>query len=356
MTAVQRMQAVVWTAYGPPDVLQPQEVARPAPGADEVLIKVHAATVIAGDCEMRRLQFPLALRIPMRLYVGWRKPQRVPIMGQEMAGEVVAAGDAVARFQVGDRLFGATGMRFGAYAEYLCLPEKAVLARMPADLDYGEAAGIPVGGIEALHFLREAELRPGQALLINGAGGSIGTLAVQIARTLGAEVTAVDSGEKLAMLRSLGAAHVIDYTREDFTKSGRRYDVILDVVGKSHYGRALNTLNAGGRYVIANPQLWHRLRGPLSSWRSGKRVICWTNRTTSEEQALLDELAAMVEAGTLRPVIDRRYPLAQTADAHRYVDSGRKQGNVIIDVADASGASGASSDQEQIAPSPESNS
>ena len=356
MTAMQRMQAVVWTAYGPPDVLQPQEVARPAPGADEVLIKVHAATVIAGDCEMRRLQFPLALRIPMRLYVGWRKPQRVPIMGQEMAGEVVAAGEAVARFQVGDRLFGATGMRFGAYAEYLCLPEKAVLARMPAGLGYGEAAGIPVGGIEALHFLRAAGISRGQSVLINGAGGSIGTLAVQIARTLGAEVTAVDSGEKLAMLRSLGAAHVIDYTREDFTKSGRRYDVILDVVGKSHYGRALDTLNAGGRYVIANPQLWHRLRGPLSSWRSGKRVICWTNRTTSEEQVLLDDLAAMVEAGTLRPVIDRRYPLAQTADAHRYVDSGRKQGNVIIDVADASGASGASSDQEQIAPSPESNS
>ena len=349
MTAPQRMQAVVWTAYGPPDVLQPQEVERPTPSADEVLIKVHAATVIAGDCEMRRLQFPLALRIPMRLYVGFRKPVRVPIMGQEMAGEIVAMGDAVTRFQVGDRLFGATGMRFGAYAEYLCLSEKAVLARMPAGLGYAEAAGVPVGGIEALHFLRRAGVGRGQAVLINGAGGSIGTLAVQIARTLGAEVTAVDSGEKLAMLRSLGAAHVIDYTREDFTKSGRRYDVILDVVGKSHYGRALHALNDGGRYVIANPQLWHRVRGPLTSWRGSKRVICWTNRETSEEQALLDDLAGMLAAGTLQPVIDRRYPLAQTADAHRYVDSGRKQGNVVIEVAGIGGARG---DRAQIDPLP----
>lgn len=329
------MKAVVWTSYGPPDVLQLQDMARPTPRADEVLIKIHAATVIAGDCEMRRLQFPLALRIPMRLYVGWRKPLRVPILGQEMAGEVAAVGSTVTRFRVGDRIFGTTGMHFGAHAEYLCLPENAVLALMPDGLGYDEAAGVSVGGIEALHFLRKADVRRGQKVLINGAGGSIGTLAVQIACTHGAQVTAVDRGEKLAMLRSIGAGDAIDYTRADFTTNGRRYDVILDVVGRSHYGRSLQALNEGGRYVIANPQLWHRVRAPLTSWRGSKHVICWTNRETSEEQALLDDLTGMIAAGTLRPIIDRRFPLAQTADAHRYVDSGRKQGNVVIVVAGA---------------------
>ncbi|MBZ0288103.1 MAG: NAD(P)-dependent alcohol dehydrogenase, partial [Anaerolineae bacterium] len=218
------MKAVVLTLYGSPDGLQLREVEKPAPKANEVLIKVRAATVTLGDCELRTLRFPFWLALPLRLYMGFIRPRDV-ILGQELAGEVEAVGEKVTRFKVGDAVFGTPGLSLGAYAEYAALSEKMPLAIKPTRLSYEEAAAIPVGGSESLHFLRQANIQPGESVLINGAGGSIGTFGVQLAHYFGAgEITAVDSAEKLDMLRSIGAAHVIDYQREDFTQRGQKYD------------------------------------------------------------------------------------------------------------------------------------
>lgn len=324
------MKAMVWTEYGPPEVLQLQEVAAPTPGDNEVLVKIHATSVTAGDCELRGLKLPLWLFLLLRTYAGWRRPHRITILGQELAGEITAVGSAVTRFQVGDQVFGTTGMRFGAYAEQQCLPEDAVLAHKPAQISYASATCLPVGGIEAAFFLGRADLQPGQQVLINGAGGSIGTLAIQLARRLGAQVTAVDSADKLEMLRRIGAHHVVDYTREDVTRSGRTYDVILDVVGKLSYARAVHALTPTGVFLIANPRLSHMLRRRWTSLTSHKRVVCWEERSGRAEQLLLQELADLASTREIQPVIDRTYPLEQLAAAHRYVESGCKQGNVVI--------------------------
>ena len=244
------MKAVVWTRYGPPDVLELRELDRPTPKDNEVLVRIHATTVTAGDCEMRALKFPVYLSIPMRFWVGFRKPRMNTIPGTELAGEIETAGKDVRLFRAGDQVFGSAGLRFGANAEYICLPERAEevegsLALKPANMSYEEAATVPFGGRDAWHFLRKAELKPGDKILINGAGGSIGTFAVQLAKHAGAEVTAVDSAGKLDMLRSLGADHVIDYAREDFTKNGVTYDVVFDVVGKAPLSAPQNRSGRG---------------------------------------------------------------------------------------------------------------
>jgi NADPH:quinone reductase-like Zn-dependent oxidoreductase len=230
------MKAIIWTEYGPPEVLQLQEVEKPVPKNNEVLVRVYATTVTAGDCEMRRLKLPLGMSLPMRLYAGLRKPTRIKILGQELAGEIAAAGQEVRKFKPGDPVFAVLGIGGGAYAEYCCLPEEpgetgGVMAIKPSNLAYEEAAAIPLGGLEALHFLRKANIQSGEKVLINGAGGSIGTMGVQLARHFGAEVSAVDSSGKLDMLRSLGADEVVDYTREDVTQRGDRYDLVFDVPG-----------------------------------------------------------------------------------------------------------------------------
>ncbi|NDJ59963.1 MAG: NAD(P)-dependent alcohol dehydrogenase [Chloroflexi bacterium] len=329
------MKAVIWTNYGAPEVLQLQEVAKPTPKDDQVLIRIHAATVTAGDCEIRSLRFPAWLAVPMRLYAGINRPTRVTILGQEFAGDVEAVGKDVTAFQVGDAVFGTTGFGVGTYAEYVCLPavpEEGALAHKPASMSYAEAAGVPTGGLEALHFLRKANIQPGETLLINGAGGSIGTFAVQLAKQhFGAEVTAVDSAAKLDLLRALGADHVIDYTQQDFTRNGATYDVILDVVGKSPFGRSVRSLNANGRYLIANPRLAKAFRGLWTSRLTNKQVIL---EMTTQRTADLIYLGQLIEAGTIKSVVDRRYPLAQTAEAHRYVEQELKQGHVIITVID----------------------
>jgi 2-desacetyl-2-hydroxyethyl bacteriochlorophyllide A dehydrogenase len=322
------MKAIIWTTYGPPDGLQFKEVEKPAPKDNQILIRIHATTVTAGDCEVRSLKFPLWLRLPMRIYFGLRKP-RETILGQELAGEIEAVGKDVKRFTQGDRVFGATGFSFGAYAEYICLPEEAVIATKPSNMTYEEAAAVPTGGLEALHFLRKGNIQSGQKVLINGAGGSIGTIGVQLAKYFGAEVTAVDSTEKLDMLRSIGADHVIDYTQEDFTKSGQTYDVIFDVVGKSSFSDCVKLLNDKGFYLIANPQLSKMVRGRWISWNSSKKVIFETTIQKAEDLNFLKEL---IEAGKIKTVIDRRYPLDQVPEAHRYVETGEKRGNVIIGV------------------------
>jgi NADPH:quinone reductase-like Zn-dependent oxidoreductase len=323
------MKAMIWTKYGSPDGLQIGEVEKPTPEDNEVLIRVHAATVTAGDCEMRSLKFPLFLSLPMRMYVGLTRPTRIKIIGQELAGEIESVGQAVKRFKKGDQVFAATGLGFGAYAEYKCLSEDAVLVIKPANMTYEEAAAVPVGGLEALHFLRKANILSGQKVLINGAGGSIGTFAVQLAKHFGAEVTGVDSTGKLDMLRSLGTDHVIDYTQDDFTQSGETYDVILDVMGKSSFSRCIRSLKPNGRYLLLNAGLSQMVRGRWTSMTSSKKVIMGAASQKREDLFFLKEL---LEAEKIKAVIDRCYLLEQIAEAHRYVETGQKRGNVVITV------------------------
>lgn len=324
-----KMQAVIWTNYGPPAVLQLRTVAKPTPRDNEVLIKIRAATVTLGDCEMRTLQFPLMYRLPLWLYIGLRKPHRITILGQELAGEIEAVGTTVTRFKPGDPVFAASLFRFGAYAEYLCLPETYPIALKPAQMSYAEAATLPTGGVNGLHLLRRANVRAGDHLLINGAGGSIGTYTLQLAKAQGVEVTAVDRGSKLAMLQALGADHVLDYTQTDFTQTGARYDAIIDIVGKSPFVGSLRALRPKGRYVLGNPNLPAMLRGRWASLITDKQV---SFDLADYKLADIHFLKAQVEAGTIKAVIDRTFPLAQTAEAHRYVDTGQKAGNVIITV------------------------
>ena len=325
------MKAMVLTKFGPPDVLQLQEVAKPTPKDHEVLIRIYATTVTAGDCELRSLKVPLAFRLPLRIYVGPIRP-RPMILGQELAGEIEAVGKDVKRFRKGDQVFGWSGLRLGAYAEYTCLPEDGVLAIKPSTISYEEAAALAVGGLDAVYFLRKGHIQRGHKVLITGAGGSIGTFAVQLAKYFGAEVTAVDSTGKLDMLRSIGADQVIDYTQADFTKSGETYDVIFDVVGKSSFTRSVRSLTHNGRYLLGNSRLSQRVRGRRMSRRSSKQVIPWKARTASEYTEDFKFLTELIEAGKIQSVIDRCSPLEQTAQAHRYVDTGQKKGNVVITV------------------------
>jgi 2-desacetyl-2-hydroxyethyl bacteriochlorophyllide A dehydrogenase len=327
------MKAIVWTEYGPPDVLQLKEVTTPTPQDNEVLIRIYATTVTAGDCEQRSLKLPFWLALPMRAYVGLIRPTRITILGMELAGKIEAVGNDVTRFRSGDQVFAATGFaRMGTYAEYICLPEEpedGALALKPATMTYEEAAAVPVGGLEALHFLRQVAIQSGQKVLINGAGGTIGTFAVQLAKYFGAEVTGVDSMGKLDMLRSIGADQVIDYTREDFTDSGETYDVILDVVGKSSFSGSIRSLKQNGRYLLANPGLSQMVRGRWTSRTSSNKVIFGAAHLKTEDLLSLKEL---IEAGKLTSVIDRCYPLEQIVEAHRYVETGQKQGHVVITV------------------------
>ena len=328
------MKAIIWNAYGAPEVLQLGEVPRPSPGERDVLVKVYATTVTAGDCEMRSLRMPLLYGLPMRFWLGFSRPSRVTTPGSEFAGVVEAVGAAVMGFQPGDEVYGSTGLRFGANAEYLCLPENAEkvegsLAIKPANMSFEEAATVPFGGRDALHFLRKARLQPGQKVLINGAGGSIGVFAVQLAKHFGAEVTAVDSTAKLDMLLTLGADQVVDYTHQDFTKNGEIYDVIFDVVGKLSLTRSERSLKIHGTYLLANPNPSQLIRGQWARLAGGRHVVAQTSSGTAADLVFLREL---IEAGALRTFIDRRYPLAQVPEAHRYVETGRKKGNVVINV------------------------
>jgi NADPH:quinone reductase-like Zn-dependent oxidoreductase len=328
------MKAIVWTKYGPPDVLHLQEVEKPVPRENEVLIKIYATTVTAGDCELRSLKFPFYLSLPMRLWRGFLKPKENSIMGTELAGEIEAVGRDVKEFKVGDQVFGSAGMGFGANAEYICLPEEpgemeGGVAIKPANMTYEEAATVPFGGRDALHFLRKGNIQSGQKILINGAGGSIGTFAVQLAKHFGAEVTAIDSTGKLDMLLSIGADQVIDYTQEDFTKRGEIYDVIFDVVGTISFSRSKRSITQNGTYLLANPIKGQIVRGPWTRMTSSKKVFMETASGTIADLITLREL---IEAGKIKTVIDRTYPLEQIVEAHRYVETGGKKGNVVITV------------------------
>jgi NADPH:quinone reductase-like Zn-dependent oxidoreductase len=308
------MKAIVYEEYGPPDVLQLKEVEKPAPSDDEVLVEVYATTVHRGDTRMRvpSLGFPShsAQWLLGRIYLGIFKPRR-KILGMELAGEVESVGKKVARFKPGDLVFGSTvAVNFGGYAEYKCLPENGVIAIKPANLTYEEAAAVPCSGLTALRCLKKGRIQPGQTVLIYGASGAVGTYAVQLAsRHFGADVTGVCSGANLALVKSLGASQVIDYTRQDFTQSGATYDVVFDAVGKLTPAQGKKALKPGGVYLNVH----------ADSEGGDKR----------ENLLVLKEL---IEAGKLKPVIDRVYPLEQIAEAHRYVEQGHKKGNVAITI------------------------
>jgi NADPH:quinone reductase-like Zn-dependent oxidoreductase len=325
------MKAVVLTRVGPPDVLQLQEVATPTPKDNEVLIRIRATTVTAGDSDLRGLHFPLAVRLPTHIYLRFIRPRPV-ILGQELAGEIEAVGKAVTRFKPGDQVVGWTGFALGAYAEYTCLPETGVLALKPPTMTYEEAAPLAVGGLEAAYFMRRAHIQRGQTALIYGAGGTIGTYAIQLGKHFGADVAGVDSAGKLDMLRSIGADHVIDYTREDFTRNGETYDVIFDVIGKTAYSPSMRSLAPNGRFLMGNPRMSDRVRARWTSRSSGRTIIPWAARSASQHADDFRFLTELIEAGKLRTVIDRGYPLEQAAEAHRYVETGQKKGQVVITV------------------------
>ena len=325
------MKAIVYTEYGPADVLHLQDVEKPPPKDKEVLIKVHATSVTAGDCNARGFVFvPPGFGILPRLMFGLRKPKQ-NILGGELSGEIAAVGKDVRQFKPGNLVFGNAGEKFGAYAEYVCLPENADLVMKPANLTFEEAASIPFGGASALYFLRDvAKLQRGQKVLIIGASGGTGVYAVQLAKYYGTEVTGVCSTRNLEMVQSLGADHVIDYTKEDFTQNGQAYDVIFDMVqGKSSFARYKGSLKPHGLYLAGAGGLKEFAQMAWTALTGGKKVIAGMAPDRVEDLVFLKGL---LEAGKLKPVIDRRYPLEQTAEAHRYADTGRKRGSVVITI------------------------
>src|SRR5574341_1341607 len=323
------MKAFVYTQYGAPDVLKLAEIEKPAPKDNEVLVRVSVTTVTVADSRVRSFTVPPSYWLPARIALGIRKPKHA-ILGMELAGEIESVGKDVKRFQPGDRVFASTIEHgWGAYAEYKCLPEDGVLAKSSSKLTCEEAATLPIGGRTAVYFLREAKIRPGQKVLMYGASGGVGTFAVQLARDFGAEVTGVCSTANLELVRSLGADKVIDYTKEDFTKSGETYDVIFDTVGKASYSGCLRSLKKDGTYLqaVSAPGISMRMR--WTAMTSSRKLVGGGPPPKSEDLVFLKEL---IEAGKIKPVIDRVYPLEQIVEAHRYVDKGHKKGNVVITV------------------------
>jgi len=331
------LKAVVYTKYGSPEVLELKEVEKPNPKDNEILVSICATSVNFGDTLIRnfraisprKFHMPFAFWLFAKIYFGFRKPM-ITILGSEFAGEIEAVGKDVKRFRKGDRVFGYRGSRMGAYAEYLCMPENGVVAIKPANMTYEEAAAVPYGAIMALNLLRKVNLQPGQRILINGASGGIGPAVVQLARFhFGAKVTGVCSTPRLEYVKSLGADKAIDYTREDFTNNDETYDFIFDILGKSSFSRLKRSLKPNGRCLLVSFKMKQLRQMLWTSMIGSKKVICALSTEKAEDLVFIKEL---IEAGKIKTVIDKRYPLEQAAEAHRYVDQGHKKGNVVITV------------------------
>ena len=315
------MKAIEVTKYGAPEFLQMTEVEKPSPKENEVLIKIHASAVSSGDARMRRAD-PFIIRF----IFGFKRPRK-PVLGVVVAGEIEAIGKEVTNYKIGDQVFGSSGMKFGAHAEYVSVPEDAVLALKPVNMTFEEAASIPFGATASMHFLRIANIQPGQKVLIYGASGALGTMAVQLAKNYGAELTAVCSTANVELMKSLGADHVIDYTREDFTQNGEKYDVVFDTIGKVPLKQALNSLNEKGYLLLASAGIGTMIGGSVRSLFISKRIVSGVIKETVKDMNFFKQL---IEKGSLKAVVDRVYPLEQIAEAHAYVDKGHKKGNVII--------------------------
>ena len=320
------MRAIIYERYGAPDVLQLKDVAKPAPKDNEVLIKICATTVTSGDWRARSLNVPAGFGLMSRLFFGVSRP-RQPILGTELSGVVESVGKSASKFKVGDKVFAFSGAGMGCYAEYKCMPEDGAVALKPANLTFDEAAAMSFGGTTALNFFKRGKLQSGEKVLVNGASGGVGTAAVQLARHFGADVTGVCSAANVEVVKSLGAAHVIDYTKEDFTQNGETYDVIVDTVGTAPFSRIKSSLKERGRLLLVLGTLPDLLQIPWVSMTSSKKIIAGPASERAEDLRFLAELA---QAGEFKPVIDRRYPFERIAEAHSYVDTGRKKGNVII--------------------------
>jgi NADPH:quinone reductase-like Zn-dependent oxidoreductase len=324
------MRAAVYRNYGPPEVVHIEEVPTPTPKDDEVLVRVRATTVTSGDWRMRTAIVPPGFGLVIRLAFGITGPRKT-ILGTEIAGEVAAVGTRVTRFKVGDKVFALTGTGLGGHAEYRAMREDGAIAHMPSNLSFEEAATLSFGGTTALYYLRDqAKVQRGEKVLVNGASGCVGAAAVQLARHFGAEVTAVCSGANAALVRSLGATHVVDHTTDDFTKSGETYDVILDAVGNHTYAACASSLAPGGRFGLVVGGLGDTLGAALRPSRSGgRRVLGGVSPERAEDLRVLAELA---ESGALKPVIDSTYPFDRIVEAHSRVDTHRKTGSVVVTI------------------------
>jgi len=322
------MKAAIYEKYGPPEVVVVKDIEKPNPKSDEVLVRIRATTVSAADWRFRRAD-PVIVRFMNGLFA----PRKIQILGMEFAGTVESVGGAVTRFQEGDSVFGSTGFKFGTHAEYVCVPEEAPMATLPANLTSDEAAAVMFGGVSALYFLKKAEIRAGQNVLVYGASGSVGVFAVQLAKHFGAQVTGVCSTANLDLVMSLGADKVVDYTREDFSTAGRVYDIVLDTVGKSGYARSLRSLKRGGAYVLVggSGRAWSMLAGALRKlWVSVTSSTKVIGGVAGGPSKALPVLKGLLEEGKLRTVIDRRYQLDQIVEAHQYVEAGHKRGHVLV--------------------------
>lgn len=321
------MKAVIYARYGPPEVLQLVDLSTPVPKDDEVLIRVRAAEATKADCEMRSFRFSVRwFWLPLRLALGVTRPRR-RILGAYFAGEIVRVGKDVADFTVGDQVFGTSGLRLGAYGEFMAAPARGTIIEKPSNMSFTDAAAVPMGGLNALHFMRLAHIHAGDRVLILGAGGSIGAHAVQIAKAMGAEVTAVDRGTKAEFLRRVGADHVVDFTTDNALAAAGRYDVIFDMVPGSSFTANLRALRTGGRYLHGNPRLSILMRAPFVRGFTSKTATCAFARETRDE---LLALKAMIEAGAIVPIVDRVLPMAEAADAHRLVESETRRGAIVL--------------------------
>lgn len=324
------MRAIVYERYGPPEVLEVRRVDKPSPKDDEVLIKTHVTTVSSADCRMRSLSMPTGFGLLSRLALGFFGP-RQPVLGTELSGTVESVGKDVRTFKAGDPVFAFGDTGLGCYAEYRCMPAEGALAPKPANLSYEQAAALSFGGTTALYFLRKANVQSGEKVLVNGASGAVGSACVQLARHFGAEVTGVCSTVNMELVRSIGATHVIDYTREDFTRNGQTYDVIVDAAGTAPFSRSKGSLGDRGRLLLVSATLPEMLQIPWVWLLNRKKVIAGMAPGIPEDLRLLAQLA---EVGAFEPVIDRTFRFVQIAEAHRYVDTGRKNGTVVISLVD----------------------